>query len=117
MGAVPKQATNNLSNNQPPKASHHSKNSMKSPRTPPPNTHRAVCPPTPYGRHPKAGKNSKASAPTGSSYTYLTGYYGEGLLSKIVRAPRVEVASGDFGRVYETTYKVSNSTLHEIRME
>jgi len=90
---------------------------MEPPQTPPQNTRRAICPPTPYGRRPKAGKSSKASAPTGTSYTYLTGYYGEARVSKIVRAPRVEVASGDFGRVYETTYKVSNSAIHEIRME
>jgi hypothetical protein len=45
------------------------------------------------------------------------GYNGEALVSKNVRAPRVEVASGDFGRFYETTYKASSSTIHEIRME
>jgi len=79
---------------------------MQSPRTPPSNTRRAVCPPTPHPRRPKASKADVTSAPTAGTYIYMGGAYGQRVVYKIIRGPKVEVGHGDYGRVYETTYEV-----------
>jgi len=79
---------------------------MEPPRTPPTYTRKAVCPPTPHPRRPKAPKADVTSAPAKGTFIYMGGIYGQRTVYNIIRGPKVEVGHGDYGRVYETTYEV-----------